>query len=286
MIKFFIVSRRQPGQTLERCYYEWSVIHVALMVTTPSVMRTFRKYVQHFAIQDVDASRLVMAPSSMGWETFADHWLHRFEDLLVPFQSGDYPLRMQPHKFTDSAFQLALATGDVIREREGFAPGGVKLIHFLRKKPALASADFHRYWREQHAPIVLQAIPGIRKYVQNRPLALPASAFNGTLFEMGEVDRYTGVEEFWFDDIDDVYRLKDDPQICRALQASYGAFVDLDDAFSMVMNERVVFDYTLPPGRCSPRAAVLDAGSLEAAIDAQGYTDWVNPNRAPGRSHA
>jgi len=280
MIQFHIISRRQPGQSLERCYYEWAVIHVALMITTPSVMRTFRKYIQHFAIQDIAGDRLLFPPSSMGWETFASHWIDSFEDLLVPFKSGDYPLRMQPHKFTDSAFQLALATEDVIHETEGFTPGGIKLVHFLRKKPGLSLDEFNQYWRERHAPAVVAAFgKGLRKYKQNRQLSLPASAFKGTLFEMGEVDRYAGIEEFWFSSLNDVYRLREGGGIMAALRNSYDTFADRDDAFSLVMNERVVYDYTLPPGLCSPRPAVLDPNSLEAAIDAQGYDDWSNPAR-------
>ena len=44
--------------------------------------------------------------------------------------------------------------------------------------------------------------------------------------------------------------------------------------YSMVTTERVVFDF-VTPGHVSPRPAVLQAGTLEALIDAQGYKRLV-----------
>ena len=39
-----LISRRRPGDTQEKYFYEWEIIDVAPMTTTPSVMRTFRRY--------------------------------------------------------------------------------------------------------------------------------------------------------------------------------------------------------------------------------------------------
>ena len=66
MIKFMLVSRRKPGDTQEKYFYEWGIIHVALMITTPSVMRTFRRYAQHFTVNGVDGDRLLYPLSDDG----------------------------------------------------------------------------------------------------------------------------------------------------------------------------------------------------------------------------
>lgn len=66
----------------------------------------------------------------------------------------------------------------------------VKLIAGLKRKPGMTRAEFHRYWRDVHAPLV-QTIPEffglVRKYVQSHALGgerseaagFPRSEFDG-----------------------------------------------------------------------------------------------------------
>jgi uncharacterized protein (TIGR02118 family) len=44
----------------------------------------------------------------------------------------------------------------------------IKLVFCLRRLPGMDEAEFHRYWREVHAPLVQSnsAALGIRRYVQ------------------------------------------------------------------------------------------------------------------------
>ena len=41
----------------------------------------------------------------------------------------------------------------------------IHLHYFITRKPALGEEEFHRYWRETHAPIV-KRIPQLRGYLQ------------------------------------------------------------------------------------------------------------------------
>lgn len=54
----------------------------------------------------------------------------------------------------------------------------------------MSAEDFHKYWRDVHAPIVLR-LPGVTRYVQNRPVAIP-----------GREPPYDGVAEVWFEDLE------------------------------------------------------------------------------------
>lgn len=287
MIKFIIAARRKPQDTQERYFYEWGIIHVALMVTSPSVMRTFRRYVQHYSIPGVDDGMLVHPLSPMAWDNMADHWMERLEDMVESLRANDYVQRMQPHVFGDKEFVLQLTSGEVIHKEADFAPGGVKLIHFLDRKPGLSMEEFNRRWRGQHAEVYLQAIRSgqapIRKYVQNPQLEFDRSFFKGTLFEHGGVNRFAGVEEFWFDSVEELGRLRRDSRLHEAILASEADFVSPADTFSMVTTERVIYDYTLGD-RSSPLPAVLDPHSLEAAIYRQGLSDWNIPSPPRRRS--
>jgi hypothetical protein len=276
VIKFQLISRRKPGDTQEKYFYEWGIIHVALMVTTPSVMRTFRRYAQHFTVNGVDGAQLLYPLSDMAWDNFADHWLDRPEDNLVPFASDDYMQRMHPHNFGDSSFIIEYLTETLRDEAPGFEPGGVKLIHVVRSRPQLSADEFAAAWSERHAAALLTA-GAVRpsRLVQNIHAEVDKEHFKGTLFELAGVGGYAGIEELWFGDLDALLRFTQDPGV-RAAVLAVDSPADPAGSFSLVVTERVVYDYTLGEDS-SPRPAVLQAGSLEARIDAQKYQGWNVP---------
>lgn len=278
MMKFILASRRKPGDTQERFFYEWGIIHVALMISTPEVMRIFQRYVQHYSISGVDAGKLRHAFSSMEWDNMADHWLVGDEEAIASVKNLDYVTRMQPHSFGDRNFAIQLCDHVDVYECEGFRHGGVKLSHFLKAKPGVSLRQFNQAWRAHGETVAsLAKTTGIvKKYVQGTQRPFDANVYKGSLFEFGSVNGYAGVEEYWFDSLDDLYRLKTDKDICAALDASEKAFVDAAGSFAMVTTERVIYDYT-KGDKSSPKPAVLDPDSLEAAIYRQGLRDWNVP---------
>ena len=283
MMKFILATRRKPEDTQERYFYEWGVIHVALMVSNPSTLQVFKRYAQHYTINGVPGDLLWHPFSDMGWDNMADHWLERFDDIAVSVRSADYVQRMQPHKFGDSHFAVELTGGRVLHEEPGFQNGGVKLIHFLRKRPELSQEEFDRRWKDEHAPVVLDALRSagiLRKYVQSPRLPLDPAMFKGTLFEAGGVGLHGGIEEFWFRSLDDLARLRNDPAAWERIRSSDRRLTAQSGSFAMVTTERVVFDFATP-GLNTPTPAVLIQGTFEAMIEAQGYTGFNIP-RPPG----
>jgi len=276
VIKFQLISRRKPGDSQEKYFYEWGIIHVALMITTPSVMRAFKRYAQHFTVNGVDGSRLLYPLSDMAWDNFADHWLERAEDNLVPFGSDDYMQRMHPHSFGDSNFVIEYLTETLRDDAPGFEPGGVKLIQVVKRRPGLTADEFAAAWRERHAAALLTAgatRPG--RLVQNVHAEVDKETFKGTLFELAGVGGYAGIEELWFDDLDALLQFTQDAGV-RASILGGDDPVDPAGSFALVVTERVVYDYTLGAAS-SPMPAVLDPGSLEARVDAQKYAGWNVP---------
>ena len=222
----------------------------------------------------------------MAWDNMADHWLESFDDLVSANRSADYVQRMQPHKFGDSNFVVELTSGNVVIEEPRFQNGGVKLLHFLQKPSGVSQADFAQHWQGEHVQTVLGALQPLgilRKFVQNPPLPLDPAVFKGTLFEAGGVGQYAGIEEFWFNGLEDLTRLRGDRDAWNAIRDSYARLTAPTGSFSMVTTERVVFDYATP-GRQTPKPAVLTPGTLEALIDAQGYGGFNIPRPAGGKS--
>ena len=78
-----------------------------------------------------------------------------------------------------------------------------------------------------------------------------------------------------FEDLPALLRFVGDPGV-RAAVLGDESPVGAEESFSLVVTERVVFDYTRG-AESSPPPAVLQPGSLEAAIDRQRYQGWNVP---------
>ena len=278
-LKFLICARRRRQDTQERYFYEWGNIHVALMLTTPTPMRVFRRYVQHFSISGVSDDMLVYPLSAMGWDNMADHWVATHEDFLEALTGESYVQRMQPHQFGDKEFVLELARGRPLFQSPDFRSGGVKLIHWFKKHPLIEPEEFQRRWAGEYAPAFLRAATArglVRKYVQNTEDRLPPGVFKGTLFEHGGYGGYAGMEEIWLDGMAGLARLREDKGLVDLIRTRMAPLIDESGSFSMVTTERVVFDFVTREER-SPAPAILNPDTLEARIAAQGYRDWNIP---------
>ncbi len=76
----------------------------------------------------------------------------------------------------------------------------VKLIFCLRRRPDITEEEFHRYWREEHGPLVSRhaSALGIRRYVQLHTERGPVNAVLAA--SRGTPEAFDGVAELWFDD--------------------------------------------------------------------------------------
>jgi hypothetical protein len=283
MLKFTLASRHMDGGSRERFFYEWSIIHVALMLTTPSVMKLFKRYVQHFNLPEVSDETLFYPLSSEGWESFAEHLVDSYEDVADSVHNRDYIERMQPHKFGSHRFITSISNFETIFQRQDFKSGGVKLIHFLKKNEDITQRGFNEHMLGPRARAISKAVCErglVRKYVVNTLLDLDPAIFKGTLFEYGSIGLYAGIEEFWFDNIDDIARLRTDTLAQNAVRSSEVGIIDAGGSISMVVNERVVWDF-VTPGEKSPAPTISDPNSLESHIDRQGYRPWLLQRPVP-----
>jgi uncharacterized protein (TIGR02118 family) len=79
----------------------------------------------------------------------------------------------------------------------------ITLVFILRRRPELSEDEFHRYWREQHAPLVRKHADalGIRRYSQLHTLDTPFTeaicASRGC-----QPSEYDGVALVWFDSLE------------------------------------------------------------------------------------
>jgi uncharacterized protein (TIGR02118 family) len=78
----------------------------------------------------------------------------------------------------------------------------IKLTFAVRRRTDIDPTEFHRYWRDQHGPLVRSLRPalGIRRYVQTHRVETPLN--EALRVGRGALDPFDGVAELWWDDLD------------------------------------------------------------------------------------
>jgi len=119
----------------------------------------------------------------------------------------------------------------------------VKLIFCARRLPHLTRAEFQRYWRETHGPLVRRhaATLRIRRYVQVHTLD---DALNEALrASRGGPEAFDGVAELWWESREDLTAGMESPewrQASRELLEDERRFIDLACSPLLVGEERPV----------------------------------------------
>ena len=205
----------------------------------------------------------------------------------MPFRSDDYMQRMHPHSFGDSNFIIEYARETFRDEQPGFAPGGVKLVHVVRRRPDLPVGRVRAGVGRAACPR-----PAHRRRDAARAGWCRASTrrstgptLQGTLFELAGVGGYAGVEELWFDDLDALLRFTEDGAVRGAVLG--GGLAGGSGAGASRWSTPSAWSTTTRWGaRAVRRPPCSIPSSLEARVDAQKYAGWNVPGweqRAKGQ---
>ncbi|MHB8530819.1 MAG: EthD domain-containing protein [Caulobacteraceae bacterium] len=92
----------------------------------------------------------------------------------------------------------------------------IKLTFALVRLPEFTREDFQRYWFDRHAPLVasVKDTLRIRRYVQLHSLAEESSAVLRSV--RGAPEGFDGVAQLWWDSLEDMAAVADDPAAARA----------------------------------------------------------------------
>jgi uncharacterized protein (TIGR02118 family) len=122
----------------------------------------------------------------------------------------------------------------------------IKLVYCLRKRADVPDAEFHRYWLENHGPLVrgfAQAI-GARKYIQSHTV-LPAlnEAFAAS---RDLAPAYDGITEVWWDDaaaLEAGMGTAEGQEAHRRLKEDEAKFIDFSQSRVFMTEEHEIFNY-------------------------------------------
>ena len=125
----------------------------------------------------------------------------------------------------------------------------IKGFALIPKKPDISPEQFHRHWRDIHAPLALR-IKALRRYVQSHRMpddipGVPTSP-------------YEGLAEIWFEDLETGRGLGDNPDYINGAYADEPNFIaDEGPSFLMTRENVVVSGPELAKGAPGVKALFL-----------------------------
>lgn len=126
----------------------------------------------------------------------------------------------------------------------------IKVVYCMRRRPELSEAAFQRYWKEVHAPLMLQRAAELKlaAYVQTSPAH---SAFSARVERGGVLDRpFDGVAELYWASEDDMRHAFEDAralEVQRLLAADERNFIDHSRSARWVATETAPIERQAAP---------------------------------------
>jgi uncharacterized protein (TIGR02118 family) len=110
----------------------------------------------------------------------------------------------------------------------------IKLIVVVKRNAAMSPAEFHRYWRTEHARKV-NSIAATKKYVRRYVQAHTLESE----YAAGE-PAYDGTAELWFDSVADKDAFYSDPEYLKIVNPDERVFADMTLTRFLVTREEDV----------------------------------------------
>jgi uncharacterized protein (TIGR02118 family) len=107
----------------------------------------------------------------------------------------------------------------------------IKGFALIPKKQGISTEQFHKHWEAVHGPLA-KRIKALRRYVQSHRIEEPVPGF--------DTFPYEGAAEIWFDDLETIANLGDNPDYIDGALADEPNFVDQSGLRFLATREEVV----------------------------------------------
>lgn len=121
----------------------------------------------------------------------------------------------------------------------------IKLSFSVKRLPSITEEEFHRYWHDEHGPLVrsVQQDIGVVRYVQSHTISTPINA--AMQASRNAQPAYDGVAELWWDSIESFIGGSSTEAGQRAaalLLEDEKRFIDLENSSLFMVEEKVIID--------------------------------------------
>jgi len=86
----------------------------------------------------------------------------------------------------------------------------IKYFFVLRRQPGMSSADFHKHWKNVHAPLVAK-LPGLVRYFQHHVMSIPRPEY------AQDDDPIDGIVETWWESEEALHKVQGSPELQAVL---------------------------------------------------------------------
>ncbi len=221
MVKIVIFFKRKPGMTVEAFQEHWRTIHADIICKLPGI----RRYVQNATLPSG------YRKGEPVFDAVAESYFDDTQAMKALAHAPEYAkvLADEPN-FIDRASMASIITDEHVIKDAPAPREGVKSIDFVTHRAGMPIAEFFRYWREEHAPL-MNALPAVRRYVQSHT--------RSSIYESGRTPAYDGAAMSWYDSTQALKDAAGTPGFA-ALRADVEKFVDRARSPFVLTTERVV----------------------------------------------
>ncbi len=122
----------------------------------------------------------------------------------------------------------------------------IKLVYCVRRRQDVPAEKFHRYWLEEHGPLVRSLAKDMRavRYVQSHT-ALP-ELNEGLRAGRGLAEPYDGITEVWWESASELQAggaTEAGREAARRLQEDEATFIDFSRSRVFMTDEHEIFDF-------------------------------------------
>jgi uncharacterized protein (TIGR02118 family) len=223
VIKALRACRRAPGMAQEEFVDRWER-HAELVLAVPGV----RGYAQSPRVGGPEHST---AP----FDGYSAVWFDDEEALARARRTPEAAaVRAGQAEFMDAEGTCNAVTHEVVQRDLPVGPDAVKLVFFFHRRIGLSREIFRRHWLETHAPLVMEYIESLRRFVQNYTV--------DSGYEHGDPD-FDGLVEAYLDDLAALEETEESPEH-DLVRSDEPNFIDVNRVTYMVCSERV---FLTPP---------------------------------------
>lgn len=121
----------------------------------------------------------------------------------------------------------------------------IKLSFSVKRLPSIPEEEFHRYWRDEHGPLVrsVQNDIGVVRYVQSHTIATPIN--DAMRASRNALEGFDGVAELWWDSMESFIAGSSSEAGQKAaalLLEDEKRFIDLENSSLFMVDEVVIID--------------------------------------------
>jgi uncharacterized protein (TIGR02118 family) len=121
----------------------------------------------------------------------------------------------------------------------------IKLAFAVRRLESISEEEFHRYWRDEHGPLVrsVQDDIGVARYVQSHTMSSPIN--DAMRASRNALEPFDGVAELWWESLDAFIAGSTSEAGRKAAQLlleDEQRFIDLQRSSLMMTEESVIIE--------------------------------------------